>query len=236
MAGKDAAEKMISQHLNQVRAHLAHLPADEVEDIIDNVRSHIDSEIRKFTLRTPPQALVEKVLSEMDAPEAYAESASLMRDDEELKPRVPRFLIIATILLPFGVVAMWMFFTIASVSSSTASTTPTEPTTWQWIARFTILPLGILAPFVCTGFGLLGVSKIHSSRGRFLGIPLALFVGLFYPILLLDFALFIALQGVFGNILGLELNAGLVLLVLLAVNGLVYWLAWRWASRPTGIA
>lgn len=236
MAEKSAAEKLINQHLNQVRAHLAYLPADEVEDIIDSVRSHIDSEIRKYTQESPPQALVEKVLGEMDPPEAYAESASLMSAEQAREPRVPRFLILATILLPFGVVALWMFFAVASVSSSADPSAPSSPTIWQWIARFTILPLGILAPFVCTGLGLLGVSKIRSSRGRFVGLPLALFVGLFYPILLLDFVLFVAIQGVVGDLLDQELNSALILLVLLAVNGLVYWLAWRWASRPSVIA
>jgi hypothetical protein len=70
--------------------------------------------------------------------------------------------------------------------SSVSTGEPPEVTIGQWIARFTILPLGILAPFASTALGCLGISQIRSSRGRLIGMPLAVAVALLYPLLALD--------------------------------------------------
>ena len=70
--------------------------------------------------------------------------------------------------------------------TSVSTGEPPEVTIWQWIARFTILPLGLLAPFGCTALGCLGISRIRASQGRLIGMPLAVAVALFYPLLVLD--------------------------------------------------
>jgi hypothetical protein len=230
MAKDDDAQKKINQYLNEIRSHLPHLSPDEVEDILDSVRTHIDKEIGKYTLKTPTPELVDAVIGEMDLPETYAESPDLLRGDEAIRPRIPRILIIGTLLLPFGVVMIWMWISISSSITSSGAAGVPSPTIWQWIARVTILPLGVLAPFLCTAFGFWGLSKIKASRGRLVGFPLAIFVAMFYPILILDFALYLGAIGYFGDTLSLQLNPPLFILLLLFVNGLVYWLTYRFLS------
>jgi len=46
------------------------------------------------------------------------------------------------------------------------------------------------APFVTTILGWIAVGDIRRSRGRLIGLPLAVFDGLFFPLLLLDWVLF----------------------------------------------
>jgi hypothetical protein len=57
-----------------------------------------------------------------------------------------------------------------------------------------MLPLGLLAPFGTTILGCVAISNIRHSRGRLIGLPLAVADTLFFPLLLLDsliFALFV---------------------------------------------
>jgi hypothetical protein len=90
--------------------------------------------------------------------------------------------VVGAIWTAFGLIALGFAFMVSSVSTGE----PPEVTIGQWIARFTILPLGILAPFACTALGCLGISRIRSSRGRLIGMPLAVAVALLYPLLALD--------------------------------------------------
>ena len=51
---------------------------------------------------------------------------------------------------------------------------------------FTLLPLGITAPFGTTILGWIAVSQIRRSAGKLYGMWLAVFDGLLFPLLLLD--------------------------------------------------
>ncbi|MEO6183537.1 MAG: serine/threonine-protein kinase, partial [Verrucomicrobiota bacterium] len=59
---------------------------------------------------------------------------------------------------------------------------PNSPT---W-GMFTLLPLGLAAPFVTTILGWIAVSQIRRSAGKIYGFGLAVFDGLLFPLLLLD--------------------------------------------------
>jgi serine/threonine protein kinase/Flp pilus assembly protein TadD len=61
-----------------------------------------------------------------------------------------------------------------------------EPEWWQRLLAFTVLPLGILAPFGTTILGVISISQIRHSAGRLYGLGLALFDTLFFPLLTLD--------------------------------------------------
>ena len=60
------------------------------------------------------------------------------------------------------------------------------PDWWQWALLLTVFLPGIAAPFGTTILGIVAISDIRHSQGRLLGLPLAIFDALFYPLLLLD--------------------------------------------------
>ncbi len=116
--------------------------------------------------------------------------------------------------------------------SSTSTGEPPEVAIWQWIARFTILPLGLLAPIGCTALGCLGISRIRSSRGRLIGLPLAVAVALLYPLLVLDGVLLS-----FGNSLadGSEywrIYLAVTALIILGLDVFIIRAVWRAVAKP----
>lgn len=60
------------------------------------------------------------------------------------------------------------------------------PPWWQHLLMFTLLPLGLAAPFGTTVLGWIAVSQIRRSAGRLYGLRLAVFDGLMFPLLALD--------------------------------------------------
>jgi hypothetical protein len=88
--------------------------------------------------------------------------------------------------LPFFLLAGLMYFTVHTVVRVPQDTvTISEPAVrwWQVLLSVTVLPLGLTAPFGATILGWLAVGEIRRSRGRIAGLPLAVFDGLFYPLL-----------------------------------------------------
>jgi len=63
------------------------------------------------------------------------------------------------------------------------------PAWWQQLLAFTLLPLGVAAPFGATILGWIAVAQIRRSEGRLYGLGLALFDGLLFPLLALDWLL-----------------------------------------------
>lgn len=123
------------------------------------------------------------------------------------------------------------------------------PTWWQMVLRFTLLPAGLSAPIGTTLLGWLSVKAIQRSAGRLYGMRLAVFDGLMFPLFILD----CLIAGLFWwlsemvrraveraaggeehsvmQALFLENQVGIVvvttLLVVLAVNLLIYLAVWR---------
>lgn len=117
---------------------------------------------------------------------------------------------------------------------------------WQWGLLFTLLPLGLTAPFGTTILGWVSVTQIRRSGGQLYGLGLALFDGLVFPLLLLDLVLgVLVLRG--GATVGRAIGAsppnqlwpvfvGLVALGLCAAaNVYVARKLWRMVNRP-GVA
>jgi serine/threonine protein kinase len=133
----------------------------------------------------------------------------------------------------------------------------TGPEWWQIGLRFTVLPLGLLAPFGATLLGVIALSQIRHAAGRLCGLGLALFDALLFPLLMLDGLIVCSPYGIcrewLGAIRRIEVTEGLgevvssttgvmlpwVVLILAAMLAIVVdffivrW-AWRSANRPMG--
>ncbi len=103
---------------------------------------------------------------------------------------------------------------------------------------------GITAPFGSTTLGCLGISRIRSSHGRLIGMPLAVGVALFYPLLILDAVLFtfVATEAFFTfpfidqlQRYGLEYGTALaaIIVLILLLDFFIVRATWRAATRPT---
>jgi hypothetical protein len=112
-----------------------------------------------------------------------------------------------------------------------ASTSATSATLWQIVLRFTLLPVSIIAPFASTALGLLGISEIRKSDGRIYGLPLAVFVSLFYPIILLDVLFFIVGWSLLGDIQVSSIIPLAWLTMVLVIDYIIVRLTWRAATR-----
>ena len=223
---------LVDQYLNAVREQLSGLSQDEVDSIIDDLREHIDASLQAHGDQ-PTQENVEAVLSEMDPPEAFAPDSDAKAD---VAPKVSRTAIIGAILLPFGILMATLFLlpasftTYSAIDGVTTSNLP-ETTWWQWLLRFTILPLGIISPFATTILGLVSISQIRASKGNLVGKPLALIDALFYPVLVLDglliaFMFFIIANIPDGNLALTEALSLLSYILVIIVDLIIVVIAW----------
>jgi hypothetical protein len=89
--------------------------------------------------------------------------------------------------------AFWaMFFFIALVLSighsrpvAVRGEGPVGPAWWQYVLMFTVMPMGLTAPFGTTICGLISISQIRHSGGRLYGLGLAVVDTVVFPLLLL---------------------------------------------------
>jgi len=174
-----AIESRINQYLDAVREQISGLSPDEVDNIIDDLRGHIDVALQSRGDQ-PTLENVEAVLAEMDPPESFAPD---LDETTGVVPKVSRTAIIGAVLLPFGILTTILFL-IPGITYSTVDglTTNKVPPSfwWQWLLLVTILPLAT------TILGLVSISQIRASKGKLMGKPLALVDTLFYPLLVLD--------------------------------------------------
>ncbi len=90
---------------------------------------------------------------------------------------------------PLFVITALLYFLVAEVRTVPAGAAElSAPSTqwWQILLSITLLPLGLAAPFGTTILGWIAVGDIRRARGRISGLPLAVFDGLFFPLLALD--------------------------------------------------
>ena len=148
-----------------------------------------------------------------------------MTNNGSQNKRISRFSIVGAIILPLGFFLVFLFIQLS------ASTSATSATLWQIVLRFTLLPVSIIAPFASTALGLLGISEIRKSDGRIYGLPLAVFVSLFYPIILLDVLLFIVGWSLLGDIQVSSIIPLAWLTMVLVIDYIIVRLTWRAATR-----
>lgn len=109
------------------------------------------------------------------------------------------------------------------------------------VVQFVLLPLGWAAPFATTVLGLLALGQIQQDRHRRRGLSLALFDAILFPLLFLDWLIFlsfgqVAQSLVYNDMISPALADGLIrqFLPTGAVILLDYFLisrAWRAANK-----
>ena len=107
----------------------------------------------------------------------------------------------------------------------------------QMLLTFTVLPLGITAPFATTALGMLSINAIRQSQGRLMGLPLALADALFFPLLFIDalvFATVISLVYALGvSLIAFGLGVCISLVISIVIDVLVVRYAWGKIRLPT---
>lgn len=220
------SEESINQFLNEVRRNLVGLSKEEQEDILENLRAHIYSELEKRSVSQLTAEDVQSVLNDMDPPEFYAPKPVDLSSYLKMNKKTSRRAIAGAVVIPIGFFLLLWFVPISS------STTQTTVTTGQIILRYTLLPLSIIAPFAATTLGLLGISEIRNSAGEVYGMPLAVFASLFYPILVLDLILIVLGWSIFSGIEGWDFIPVLWLALVLGLDYFIIRTVWRAANSP----
>ncbi len=151
--------------------------------------------------------------------------SSSLSNDTSPERRISRLAVIGALLIPFGFFTVLLFFPLSR------STTPTSPSTWQTLLRFTLLPLSVVAPIASTALGFISTSRIHNSNGTIYGLPLAVFVSLFYPIIVLDLILIIIGWTLLGTIEGASIIPLAWLFLILVIDYLIVRFTWRAATK-----
>jgi len=65
--------KQVAAHIDEVRNYLGTLPADERQEILQSIESHIHDALQSRSGDEPTSALLDAVIAEMDPPESYGE-------------------------------------------------------------------------------------------------------------------------------------------------------------------
>lgn len=217
-------EERINRYLDDVASNLTSLSADEKKEILSSVRIDIDNELQIRGEDQPTLEDVEEVLSKMDPPASYWDSATSLSVDQPQARKISRLAIIGAMLLPFGFFLFLLFVPIS------ASTTPTSSSTWQIVLRFTLLPLAVIAPFASTALGFASISQIRNSNGSIYGLPLAVFVSLFYPIIVLSLIMAFVGWTFLGRIEGLSVLPLAWFFLILVIDYLIIRFTWRAAK------
>lgn len=219
------SQKLIDQYLEQVKNNLGSLSTEEQEEILNNLQSHIFSEIDNRSSFEPTIEDVQSVINDMDPPESYAGNQFDFITGSQENPKVSRRAIVGTVLLPFGLCLVLLVIPISSSFSQE------QTSLWQTILRYTLLPVSIAAPFASTALGLWAISEIRHSNGRVYGMPLAVLVTLFYPIIVLDLILFTIGWSILGGIDGWEIIPLAWLILVLVIDYFIIRTVWRAANR-----
>ena len=152
-------------------------------------------------------------------------STSFPPIDDPQERRISRLAIVGTAVLPFGFLLVLFFLPIST------SSTPAAAPTWQIILRYLALLLAVIAPFASTALGFISISQIRRSNGEIYGLPLAVFVSLFYPILVLSLFLIFLGWTFLGPISGSSLIPLAWLFLILLIDYLIIRFTWRAAKR-----
>jgi hypothetical protein len=151
--------------------------------------------------------------------------------------RFSRKAIIGAAWVPFLLIAAPLLF------FSRGSAEYHGPEWWEYLLGFTLLPLGVAAPFGTTILGAIALAQIRRSAGRLCGLALALFDVLLFPLLALDGVIFLLFYFILPG-LGTALHPGALvvpqegaalfatIIISLVVDATIIWLAWRAATKP----
>ncbi len=146
-------------------------------------------------------------------------------DNTSTDRHVSRPAIIGVLILPFGFALVLLFIPLVR------STNLDPPSTWQIMLRYSLLPLSVIAPFASTILGFISISQIRKSNGKIYGLPLAVFVSLFYPIIILDLILIVVGWTFLGRLEGLSIIPLAWLFAILLIDYLIIRFTWQWVNK-----
>lgn len=215
----------IKKYLAKVAEHLQNTSLGEKDEILQNIETHIYDALKQRFPENPTIEDLNAVISEMDAPQFYSQVGKLDKD-AKIPAKFCKLPVIGVLWAPFGIFIILSIMCVQVVPAGEI----VKVSIWQWIGRFTLLPLGVLAPFACTTLGLMGISKIRNSAGRLIGLPLAVFDTLLYPVIVLD-GVFIYCLLMFTR--GFWIFLGIFLIILLDIFIVVF--TWKVASKPLNL-
>jgi len=113
--------------------------------------------------------------------------SSLQGSNPAIEPRLSRLAISGAIWAP-----LFFVMVLASMIAVTVPEgRPPELAWWQLLLSFTLLPMGVAAPFGTTILGAVAIAKIKRSAGRLYGLRLAIADAFLFPLL----TLFLAIAG-----------------------------------------
>lgn len=111
----------INDHLAEVRKYLGALPADERQEILQSIESHIYDALENRSDGVPSSALLDAVIAEMDSPESYGEIPPTKQHRSITKP----LLSVAVAVAVTAILGIRMAF--GSNNEITPTTKPKHP-------------------------------------------------------------------------------------------------------------
>lgn len=146
-------------------------------------------------------------------------------ENTTMKRQLSKYAIAGAAILPFGLLLVLLFIPVS------ATTGPTITPTWQIALRYALLLLAVIAPFASTALGFMSISQIRKSKSAIYGLPLAVFVGLFYPIIFLTLFLIFLGWTFLAPISGSSLIPLAWLFLILLLDYLIVRFSWSFAKR-----
>ena len=129
-----------------------------------------------------------------------------MSEDAPKDQRISKFALIGAIILPFGLFLGLLRKQVVGVEF-------------------------VLSPFVATILGILGIAEIRRSKGKKYGMPLAVFVGMFYPVIFITLFLFTLGWLLLGNIDGWDIIPVVWFFLVLVIDYLIIRAVWNMATK-----
>jgi hypothetical protein len=161
----------------------------------------------------------------MNEEEKHKNHDHKMSEEVSKESRISRRALLGVIILPFG------FLLGLYLIPLSARITPAPPSTLQIIFGYTLLLLSIIAPIAATTLGFFGIAEIRNSNGKIYGMPLAVFVGLFYPVIFFTAILFVIGWIFLGNIQGWDFIPVVWFFLVLVIDYLIIKAVWNVATR-----
>jgi uncharacterized integral membrane protein len=146
--------------------------------------SNVSSEEELLRLRNQgkiSEAEYNDLLGAMKKPSLRIEPS---KDEPPCTSRLSRPAVWGAILAPFFYAMIVLTFTAHSVELVEGQQPP-GPQWWQYLLIFTVLPIGVAAPFATTILGMISISQIRHSAGKLHGLGLAVADTLLFPLLAL---------------------------------------------------
>lgn len=120
----------IDHHIHQVEQHLAGLAADEQQEILQTVRTHIHDALEHRSNGNPSKNILEAILAEMDPPESYGSAlqntAAEARPKQKQRHALPLFIALSLIMIGICI------FLIKSTTTAHATQRGPAPVIGTW--------------------------------------------------------------------------------------------------------